>query len=171
MYKNISDFNNVSDYLPLFNGVLITDLIVILLLNLSFIQSKVLKKWYNNYNLSAVIADVFIILIGLIITRKIYFSIFKEFDLKKFIILSVIVQIIHDILFYLFFSFVPKGTNRMLDTFKEYASEVSFSAIISDSCMMVLSCLLSSYLVNQNLNTNIIVSIIAIYLVPYFIYN
>jgi hypothetical protein len=45
MYKNISDFNNVSDYLPLFNGVLITDLIVIFLLNLSFIQSKVLKKW------------------------------------------------------------------------------------------------------------------------------
>jgi hypothetical protein len=171
MYKNISDFNNVSDYLPLFNGVLITDLIVILLLNLSFIQSKVLKKWYNDYNLSAVIADVLIILIGLIITRKIYFSIFKEFDLIKFIILSVIVQITHDILFYLFFSFVPKGSNRMLDTFKEYANEASYKAIIADSCMMISSCLISTYLVNQNLNINIIITIIAMYLLPYFIYN
>ena len=27
MFKNIANFNNTSDYLPLFNGVLITDLL------------------------------------------------------------------------------------------------------------------------------------------------
>ena len=29
MFTNIANFNNISDYLPLFNGVLITDLFVI----------------------------------------------------------------------------------------------------------------------------------------------
>ena len=73
MLNNIADFNNVNDYLPLFNAVLITDLFVILLLNTKIIKSDVLRKWYSQYNLSAVIADVLIILIGLIITRAIYY--------------------------------------------------------------------------------------------------
>ena len=46
MFKNIANFNNVNDYLPLFNAVLITDLFVILLLNTGVIKSQVLKKWY-----------------------------------------------------------------------------------------------------------------------------
>jgi len=42
MLKNIANFNNINDYLPLFNAVLITDLFVILLLNTSVIKSQVL---------------------------------------------------------------------------------------------------------------------------------
>ena len=33
MLKNIANFNNINDYLPLLNAVLITDIFVILLLN------------------------------------------------------------------------------------------------------------------------------------------
>ena len=33
MLKNIANFNNTNDYLPLLNGVLITDMFVILLLH------------------------------------------------------------------------------------------------------------------------------------------
>ena len=78
MFKNIANFNNTSDYLPLFNGVLITDLFVILLSNMKIIQSSVLIKWYADYNLSAVIADVLIIFIGLIIVRAIYYYVFRR---------------------------------------------------------------------------------------------
>ena len=82
MFKNIANFNNINDYLPLVNAVLITDLFVIVLLNTNVIKSQVLKKWYSLYNLSAVIADVLIILIGLIITRSIYYYIFNKFSLS-----------------------------------------------------------------------------------------
>ena len=84
MLKNIVNFSNTSDYLPLLNAVLITDLFVILLLNTNVIKSQVLRKWYSKYNLSAVIADVLIILIGLIITRAIYYYVFETFSLLKF---------------------------------------------------------------------------------------
>ena len=103
MLKNIANFNT-RDYLPLLNAVLITDLVVILLSNMRVIQSQVLKKWYQQYNLSAVIADVLIILIVLIIARAIYYYIFDTFSLVKFIILAVILQVIHDVLFYVLFS-------------------------------------------------------------------
>ena len=171
MLKNIGDFNNINDYLPLFNSVLITDLFVILLLNTSVIKSQVLRKWYSQYNLSAVIADVLIILIGLIITRAIYYYVFDSFSILKFVILAVIVQIIHDILFYIIFSNIPRGVNKMLDTFKDYANEVSYKAILADSSMMIMSCLIASYLVNKSTNTNIIVLISFLYLLPYLLYN
>jgi hypothetical protein len=171
MLKNIADFNNINDYLPLFNAVLITDLFVIFLLNTMVIKSPVLRQWYAQYNLSAVIADVLIILIGLIITRAIYYYVFDSFSIVKFVILAVIVQIIHDILFYAFFSNIPRGVNKMMDTFKDYANEVSYKAILADSGMMIMSCLIASYLVNKNTNTNIIVLISFLYLLPYLLYN
>jgi hypothetical protein len=171
MFKNIANFNNTSDYLPLLNGVLITDWFVIFLLNIGIIKSSVLRKWYIKYNLSAVIADVLIILIGLIITRSIYYYVFNTFSIFKFIFLAVIVQVIHDNLFYIFFQNIPRGINKMLDTFKDYADEVSYKAILSDSGMMILASLISSYLANKSLNSNIIILIVFMYLLPYLLYN
>jgi hypothetical protein len=171
MVNNISNFNNTNDYLPLFNAVLITDLFVILLLNTRVIKSQVLRQWYSQYNLSAVMADVLIILIGLIITRAIYYYIFDTFSILKFITIAVLVQLIHDILFYIFFSNIPRGVNKMLDTFKDYAKDVSYKAILADSGMMIMSCLIAFYLVNKSTNTNIIVLISFLYLLPYLLYN
>jgi hypothetical protein len=171
MFKNISDFNNVNDYLPILNAVLITDMVVILLLIFGFIKSKVLVEWYKKYNLSAVIADILIIFIGIIITRYIYPKLFGEFSIIKFTILAVLVQIIHDILFYLLFKNIPRGTNMMLDTFKDYANEVGFNAILADSGMMIMASLLSSYLTGQSLNTNSILLIVLVYILPYIVYN
>jgi hypothetical protein len=171
MFTNIANFSNTKDYLPLLNGVLITDLFVILCLNMKYINSVVLKKWYGDYNLSAVIADVLIILIGLIIVRAIYYYIFDTFSIINFVILAVIVQVIHDVLFYLFFKNVPRGMNRMLDTFKDYANEMSYKAILADSGMMILASLIASYLAGKSLNINIITLILFLYLLPYFLYN
>lgn len=171
MFKNIANFSNTKDYLPLLNGVLITDMFVILLLNMKLINSQVLRKWYSEYNLSAVIADVLIILIGLIIAREIYYYIFDNFSILKFILVAVVVQMIHDILFYILFKNVPRGMNRMLDTFKDYASEVSYKAILSDSGMMVMAAIIASYLAGESLNKNIIVLVVAVYVLPYLLYN
>ena len=171
MLKNIANFNNINDYLPLLNGVLITDLFVIFLSNIKVIDSNVLRKWYSQYNLSAVMADVLIILIVLIITRAIYYYIFDSFSIIKFIGLAVLLQITHDILFYIFFTNVPRGLNKMIDTFKDYAKEASYKAILADSGMMIMASLLAFYLVNQSTNTNIIVLIVFLYLLPYLLYN
>jgi hypothetical protein len=171
MFKNIANFSNTKDYLPLFTGVLITDMFVILLLNMKLINSQVLRKWYSEYNLSAVIADVLIILIGLIITRAIYYYIFDNFSILKFILVAVVVQVIHDILFYILFKNVPRGMNRMLDTFKDYANEVSYKAIISDSGMMIMAAIIASYLAGESLNKNIIVLVVSVYVLPYLLYN
>jgi hypothetical protein len=58
----------------------------------------------------------------------------------------------------------------MLDFFKKYADELGGWAIIGDSFMMIMSCLLTSYFATFNLNSNIITFIISVYFVPYMIY-
>lgn len=171
-FKDISNFNNVNDYLPILNGALGADIaIIFILFNKIAFQSKYLKTWYKKYQLSAVIADVLILVIGVILARFFYKYIFtnQQFSIWKFTGLAVIIQIIHDILFYFFFKSLPYGYNSMLDFFKEYAKEVGTGAILGDSFMMIITCLLSSHFATYTLNTNIIILVVLVYLFPYMI--
>ena len=70
-------------------------------------------------------------------------GLFDSFSILKFIGLAVTLQIAHDILFYLFFINVPRGVNKMLDTFKDYANEASYRAILADSGMMIMASLIA----------------------------
>jgi hypothetical protein len=169
--KNISNFYQVKDYLPLLNAILITDLLIIFLLIIKVIKSEVLKEWYREFNLSAVIADVLIIFIGFIITRYIYKYIFSDYNIVTFLLLAVFVQMIHDILFYFLFSIIPTGKNKMIDVFKKYGKEVGYKAILADSSMMIIAGITASILSGFNLNTNLIILILTVYIIPYAIYT
>ena len=169
MFIDISNFNNVNHYLPILNGCINADLIIIFLLNHGILKSRLLNLWYKKYQLSAVIADVLILVIGIILTRFFYKYFFSSFSIFKFIGLAVIIQIIHDILFYYFFKSMPTGYNAMFDFFKEYAKVVKGLAILGDSFMIIISCLLSSYFATFSLNINLILLISSVYLFPYVI--
>ena len=168
---DIYNFNNVSDYLPILNSVIITDIFVIILLIKGLIKSKVLENWYRIFTLSAVLADVLIIVIGIILTRFFYPYIFSKYNLINFLILAVVIQITHDIFFYLFSKSVKRGKSNILDIFKDYGKEKGFGAIIADSLMIISSILIASYLKGKTLNSNIIILIISIYLVPYMVHT
>ena len=171
MNASLANFARTQDYLPIITGALLTDLAFIALNNADIlVTSKVLQKWYQLYTVSAVLCDTFIIVIGIILARFFYRYVFTSFSLVKFIGLACAIQIVHDILFYIFFQSVPRGTSRILDTFKDYAHEVSGYAILGDSAMMVVASLLFALLAQQSLNTNIIVLIVALYIMPYLIF-
>ena len=169
MFQDISNFYKVSDYLPILNGSINADLIILFLVFHGVFKSFYLKKWYKKYQLSAVIADVLILVIGIILARFFYKYLFDTFSIWSFTFLAVCIQIIHDVLFYWLFKSLPLGYNSMLDFFKNYANEVGSGAIVGDSFMMILACLFSSYFATYNLNLNIIVLVVSLYFVPYMI--
>jgi uncharacterized protein YacL len=172
MFAPISNFANTSDYLSILNAALLTDLVFMFFLIFGVIHTKVLESWYKKYTLAAVMEDVLILVIGIVLARFLYKPIFgPTFSIVKFTLLAVFIQIIHDILFFLVFTLIPKGSNKMMDTFKAYAKEVSFNAILADSCMMILTSLLSSYFASFSTNTNIILLIFIVYLIPYTVYT
>lgn len=168
--NNISNYNKISDYIPILAAILFVDMTGIYLAYTGWIKSKFLVKWYQKYRLSAVIADVLVIFLGIIITRFLYTYFFASFNIFLFILLALAIQITHDICFYLFVKWIPLGSNHMLDLFKEYTQDSGISALWGDSIMMASSCLLASFYSGFSLNANIINLILTLYFLPYILY-
>ena len=169
---DISNFNQIGDYLPILNAVLFTDLFFMGILYYSpFLKSKNLARWYETYRLSGMLCDITIIMIGFVIARAIYYKIFKKFSPLKFVILLVIIQVIHDLLFAGAFYSIPKGKNKMIDMFKDYGDEHGAGAIVGDSLMMVMAGFLAMALANLNKNINIIILLVLLYFTPYILYT
>jgi hypothetical protein len=169
--RDISDFENVSDYLPIFNGALLTDIIVMLLALSGYIKSEALRLWYKSLGLSAVLADVLIIVIVLIITRWLYTMFFKSYSLFYFILLALAVQLIHDLLFGKIIDYVPDKKSEIFNIFKQYAHEHGFRILLADSLMVISTIILGSLMAAYDFNINIITIIFMVYNVPYLVYS
>jgi hypothetical protein len=167
----IYNFNNTLDYFPIITAAMITDMIVILLLKAGTFKSKTLEKWYSTYGFSGGLADVLSIVIVIIIARFLYFKIFTTENVLYFIGLTVLLQWIHDILFYFLFNSVPRGVSKIMDTFKDYANENGATILFADSLMMISTILLATYFSSFNVNHNIILFIVALYFIVYFLYS
>uniref|UniRef100_A0A6C0LBW0 Uncharacterized protein n=1 Tax=viral metagenome TaxID=1070528 RepID=A0A6C0LBW0_9ZZZZ len=171
MFKDISQFDNIDDYLPIITAILIVEIITIILSFTNITESKFLKVWYKDYKLYAVLADVSLIFLGFVITRALYPYVFDEFSIINFILLMVVIQAIHDILFYLMITSIPKGVNKIIDILKDYADEISYWAIIGDSMMMISSALIAAYIAYFEVNTNIIIFAFLVYILQFILYT
>jgi hypothetical protein len=170
LFANISNLNSISDYIPIITSATIVDLCV-MFITLNYAKSKYLKKWYHNYHIGAVIADVLSASLGILIARYIYYYIFTEFSLLKFILVVVVVQICHDILFYILFSLVPRGKSPIMDLFQDYAKELGGFAIFGDSLIVIFTTILASLLASLSFQTNLFIFVWSLYLVPYFVFS
>ena len=171
MFKDISQFDNIDDYLPIITAIFIVEVITIILSFTHITESKFLRIWYKEYKLYAVLADVSLIFLGFVITRALYYHVFDEFSIVNFILLMVVIQIIHDILFYIMITQIPKGTNKIIDILKDYADEISYWAIIGDSMMMISSALIAAYIAYFDMNTNIIIFAFLVYILQFILYT
>jgi len=168
--QDISHFDRVSDYLPMMAAVLVTETVFLLLIVGGVIQSHFLKEWYLQFSLAAVFADVLIILIGLILARLLYRRVWGAgFSVWRFWGLAVAIQVTHDLLFAALVIYLPRGKNRMIDVFKDYAKEMSWLAILGDSFMTSLAVFLSSWYAGHSANSNILLWVVTLYVIPYLI--
>ena len=108
--------------------------------------SSPLVHWYKKYRLAATIADTVIGILYILLARYLVHVYNIKTDLFTFTVFAVLVQMVMDILFYLFFSSVPRGANDMLDLFKGYAKDVGFNGVLGDSILIVVGVLLSAFL-------------------------
>lgn len=171
MFNDITNISKATDFLPILNGAIITDLIVIFRLIMGKLKSKTLIKWYNDYGLAGVLADVLSLVIGVGITSFIYKYIFSKFNIILFTFLAVIVQIIHDVSFAILFYSIPRGKSPILDTFKDYGNEHGKVIILADALMIISTVFISSLLFSMSEKINGFIFIVLSYLIPYFLYS
>jgi len=172
---DISDYNNNSDLLFITLGVLITDIIVLFLARYApEIFGEALNVWYDKFGLAAVLSDVTVILIGFQITRYIYTRYIApniSWSPLYFLALLVLVQAIHDILFYVGVIVpLPTGLNQMIDVFKSY-SKGGTKIIGADALMMISSFLITIFLKSQPTHITASTVLVALYTLPYILYN
>jgi uncharacterized protein YacL len=170
-FADISHFNRLSDYLPILNAAILTDIGGILLLLTKNIESKYLREWYKKYTLSAVIMDVLILVIGAVLARLAYPLLFPSsgFSLVLLAGLAVAIQITHDILFAWGFNMVPRGKSGIADLFQDYGKEIGVWILVADAVMMVSTIVFSSLFASLSLHTNILLLIGLVYLIPYLL--
>tara|TARA_B100002019_G_C21044190_1_gene485945 strand:- start:108 stop:704 length:597 start_codon:yes stop_codon:yes gene_type:complete len=172
--KPVVNYDNNFEYLPLVTSNLYADLLIILITFTGVLGTgkswEVLSIWYKKYRLSAMMADVLIGVLYLMAARYIVFKNNLELDLFEFGVLAVVIQIILDYLFFLFFTSIPDKQNDMLDLFKDWAKHAGIDALWGDSILVLVGVVLSSYLNKQDFNTNIFYLIFGLYLTPYIIH-
>jgi hypothetical protein len=128
-----------------------------------------LGDWYRDFGVVAVASDILIIVLGIALAQLIVPGI-SGWNLVG---LSVLIQVIHDVLFYIgIIRGVPDGQNKIIDLFKRYAAEGSWKIIVADSAMVASSVLLMEWLDN-NLSDNQVgfVGVLAVYSLLYIIYT
>ena len=169
--KPTVDFENKFEYLPIITANIYADLFIIFAtFTRVYYKILTLEDWYKKYRLSAMIADILIGVLYILLARYLVYTLKLNVGLTLFAFLCVVIQVIFDFLFYLFFTLVPLGSNNMLDFFKGYAKEAGVNALFGDSVLVILAVVISALLNARSFDTNIVFLILSIYLTPYFIY-
>jgi hypothetical protein len=172
--EDISEDENLWDWAYIIIAVLIVEVVVIALTRFyPDIFGKSLNIWYNRFKLSAVLADVLIILLGFAIARYIYSEyLYEKYDWNPlyFTGTAVITQIIHDALFYFgVIRQVPQGQNAMMDVFKEYAQSGGAKIIAADSAMVAASAVIAMLLKGLDGSLVAFIGLLTAYTVPYIL--
>ena len=169
--KPTINYNNKFEYIPIITANIYADLFIIFItFSKIYIKIKSLEGWYKKYRLSAMIADILIGVLYILLGRYLVYKSGLEIGLTAFASICAFIQVIFDLLFYIFFTIVPRGSNDMLDFFKGYSKEAGTGALLGDSVLVIMAVIISALLNQSSYDTNIVLLIMSIYLTPYFIY-
>ena len=169
--KPTINYNNKFEYIPIITANIYADLFIIFVTYANiYVNIKSLEGWYKKYRLSAMIADILIGVLYILLGRYLVYKSGLKIGLTAFAGICVFIQIIFDFLFYILFTIIPTGSNKMLDYFKVYSKEAGAGALLGDSFLVIMAVIISALLNQKSYDTNIVFLIMSIYLTPYFIY-
>ena len=147
--------------LALLNSALLTELVVIALTIYVF-KSKTLTQWYREFGIGAVIADV------LVLVLVVWLAHLYQGNLFVTACIAVGIQLTHDLLFGAFIQ-QYQGKSPIFHVFKEYAKEHGAYILVADA-MLVLSTVVLEQVFSMS-RYNEILSVLFVYLVPYFVFS
>ena len=147
-------------------AVLWVDLIGIILSSYKLL-GKYLPEWYAKFGPVAVLSDCLIIILVVMLAHFIY----PEASIFELILLGLILQMVHDGLFYVLIIRTPDGQNGIIDLFKKYVDEGEYRILIADALMVTASILGQYYLETQSIEVTSFLGFLATYAISYMIYT
>jgi len=140
----------------------------VILLSKFYSMTKALDVWYKQFGIVAVISDCLVIILGILLAQIIS----PNASVTGLAITSVIIQLIHDYLFYIGVILpIPKGHNSMIDLFKKYSAEGSYKILLADSAMIGGTVYLADYLRSFSDKIVTFVGLLGVYSLTYVLYT
>jgi hypothetical protein len=136
--QTISNFFETTDLLYIFTGILIFDIIVVFFAKYRpDLLGVNLNRWYDQFGFFAVMCDVLSIFLGFVIARYLV-TVMKIKPVWAFVAMLIFVQIVHDLIFHFaVIKPIPRGHNKMIDIFKDYARDGGAKILAGDAVMML----------------------------------
>jgi hypothetical protein len=172
MFNNISNYENINDYLPIFTASLIIYILsIITIYYTNKYNITKLNNFYEKFNFSMILTDVLLIVISINKVRYFYSYFFKEYTLINFLITGIIIQIIYDLLLTDLYNLIPINNSLLMNIFKNKKNEiVKLPVMITNIITNSSGILLASYLATFPINNNINLLITALHSISYLIY-
>lgn len=178
MFSDITNYEKTGDYLPILNGIILVDIVIMILVFRKIIKPRIIYKWYENYKLYGSLVDITTIFLVILSTRYIY-SLWKtqnnsygfDYSLGVFMIIAIFCQIGYDVTLYNIIQSIPVGANQMIDMFRRYTKESTIFIFTLDCSFVLLSILLASIFNNYSMNTNIILFISLLNMLPFIVFS
>jgi len=171
---DISNWRDPTLFATIIISVLIVDTIVLFFTRyFPDTLGKPLNQWYDQFQLSAVISDVGIIVIGFVLAQLLYTYFFAPthgWNVWIFLALLVGVQVLHDLFFYFaVIQPIPKGHNEMMDTMKAYSKGAGPMILVGDALLMLASAAMTMALKDQSIQTLMFAGLGVAYTIPYIL--
>lgn len=155
------------DLLHISSSVVWIDFLVIVISKF-FPMTSALDVWYKQFGIVAVISDCLVIVLGILLAQFIS----PNASVTGLAITSVIIQLIHDVLFYLGVIIpIPRGHNSMIDLFKKYSSEGGYKILLADSGMIAGTVFLADHMRSYKDSVVTFVGLLGVYALTYIIYT
>ena len=132
-----------------------------------------INTWYDRFGLAAYGADVFSMIICIILAQLITTAMGGPWSPSLFIAIVVAIQMIHDIVFAaLIVPAVPRGHNAIMDLMRSDSTMPGAGGIlIVDAIYMILTALIAMLLVSAKPGVGWITLIITLYITMYILYT
>jgi len=155
------------DLLHISSAVVWIDFFVILISKF-YQMTSALDVWYKQFGIVAVVSDCLVIVLGILLAQFIS----PNASVTGLAVTSVIIQLIHDYLFYVGVILpIPKGHNAMIDLFKKYSAEGGYKILLADSGMIAGTVFLADHLRSYSDKIVTFVGLLGAYAITFILYT
>ena len=166
------------EFIDFLTVTFIVEVISIIIVRDNAVYNWLIKNWWSNLQWTAVILDMASIMGGFYLAKFAYLTLLNNniitnaYPIFKYSGILIIIQVIHDIMFYFNAILpIPRGTNYVIDLFKDYAKIAKSDAITGDSLMYLIALPMLFSLNYLGNDFKIFICILCLYLLGYLIYK
>ena len=172
--SDIGDYRNIDDFYGIVSASLFTLTLSLTATRIGNLGGLSLNTYFDIFGIEGVLANTALITLIFQLARYFYTILYAKADKSwspfVFICALVVIQILHDMLFYYgIINLLPSGKNDMIDVLKQYAKENSTPAIGGHSALIIITALVAMIINDMDNISKFVLFGVILYSLPYIL--